>query len=241
MVAMAKSPPQINQTQVLVGLLVVAAFVIGILIPKNFLGGTGSGTTYTTQPNAPQTAATPIPGQKVKVSLGHLPFLGDKNAKVEVIEFGDFQCPFCGRFLKEVEPSLIKDYVDTGKAKFAFRHYAFLGQESTWAAEASECANEQGKFWDYHNYLYSHQGGENQGAFSKDNLKSFAATLGLNSSQFASCLDSDKYAKNVADDLSTGQKAGVNGTPGTFINGQLVVGAQPYASFKTIIDQELAK
>lgn len=236
---MAKSPtPQITQTQLLVGLLVVAAFVIGILMPKNFLNQIGSGT----YPSAsPQAAATPVPGQKVQVSLGHLPFLGSKNAKVEVVEFGDFQCPFCGRFYTDVEKQLIKDYVDTGKVKFAFRQYAFLGQESTWAANAAECANEQGKFWEYHNYLYEHQSGENQGAFSKDKLKGFSATLGLNTSQFNGCLDSEKYAKNVTNDFADGQKARVNGTPATFINGQLVSGAQPFTSFKTIIDQELSK
>lgn len=234
---MAKSPtPKITQTQVLVGLLVVAAFLIGFLLPKN--GPLLNLGNYQAQPSA---VATPAPGQKVEVGLGKLPFLGDKNAKVEVVEFGDFQCPFCGKFYTEVEKQLIKDYVDTGKVKFAFRHYAFLGQESTDAAIASECANEQGKFWEYHNYLYENQQGENQGAFSKDNLKKFAASLGLNTSQFNTCLDSGKYAKNVTDDFADGQKAGVSGTPATFINGQLVSGAQPYTSFKTVIDQELSK
>ncbi len=231
------SRPQLSQTNVLVGLLVIAAFVIGVLFTRmSFLEKGGS----TSQPTT-GTAQPPAPGQKVNVTTGHLPVLGNKNAKVSVVEFGDFQCPFCERWFKDVELNLIKDYVDTGKVKFAFRHYAFLGQESTWAAEASECANEQGKFWEYHNYLYNNQKGENQGAFSKDNLKSFAGFLGLNTSQFNSCLEAGKYSKNVTDDLSDGQKAGVTGTPGTFINGQLVVGAQPYSSFKTLIDQELSK
>jgi len=234
-----------NPTPVLVILLVVAAFLIGSLFTKvSYLekgGAAVSGTQTAQTPSQPNKPAAPVPGQKVNVSVGHLPVLGNKNAKVEVVEFGDFQCPFCGRFYKDVEQQLKKDYVDTGKVKFAFRHYAFLGQESTSAAEASECANEQGKFWEYHNYLYENQKGENQGAFSKENLKSFAATLGLNTSQFNSCLDSGKYAKNVTDDFSDGQNAGVNGTPATFINGQLVSGAQPFASFKTLIDQELSK
>ena len=105
--------------------------------------------------------------------------MGNKNAKVTIIEFADFQCPFCERFFKDAESNIIKDYVNSGKVKFAFRHYAFLGQESNFAAEASECANEQGKFWEFHDYLFKNQQGENQGAFTKDKLKGFAATLGL--------------------------------------------------------------
>ncbi len=188
-----------------------------------------------TQPNQP------APGAKVDVTLGHLPIKGKTLAKVTVVEFADFQCPFCERFFKDAEPNIIKDYVDSGKVKFAFRHYAFLGQESTWAAQASECANEQNKFWEYHDYLYSHQGAENSGAFAKDKLESFAQSLGLNADQFKTCLESDKYADKVKADFTDGQKAGVNGTPATFVNGQLVSGAQPYANFKTLIDAELAK
>ncbi len=191
-------------------------------------------------PNQP-TTLSPSPSQKVSVDIGHLPVLGNKNAKVTVVEFADFQCPFCERWFKNVKPNLIKDYVDTGKVKLAFRHYAFLGPESTWAAQASECASEQGKFWEYHDYLYDHQAAENSGAFAKDKLIGFAQALGLDMPKFSSCVESSKYAKNVSDDLSAGQKAGVNGTPATFINGQIVMGAQPYAAFKTIIDAQLAK
>jgi len=231
---------------ILIVLLLVASFLLGALTTKlalkqNFVGNSETAT----QPNSPQIAPNepnqPAPGAKVNVDAGHLPVLGNKNAKVTVIEFADFQCPFCERFFKDAAPNIIKDYVDTGKAKFAFRHYAFLGQESTDAAVASECANEQGKFWEYHDYLYNHQGAENSGAFAKDKLIGFATDLGFNTNQFSSCLSSDKYAKRVADDLAAGQKAGVSGTPTTFVNGQAVVGAQPYSAFKTLIDQELSK
>lgn len=241
---MAKSPtPQITQTQVLVGLLVVAAFVIGLLFPKNgtLFQGTGTGNIVPSQPTA-GTPSTPAPGQKVNVSVGHLPVLGDKNAKVTVVEFADLRCPFCERFFTDVEPNLIKDYVNTGKVKFAFRHYAFLGPASTVAANAVECANEQGKFWEFHDYLYKNQPPESDTSmYTVDNLSQIAGNLGLNSSQFKSCLSSNKYQKNIDADLADGQKAGVNGTPATVINGQLVVGAMPYDSFKKVIDQELSK
>ncbi len=181
----------------------------------------------------------PTPPTKVDVNPGHFPVKGDPNAKVTIVEFADFQCPFCEKFYTDTESQILKNYVDTGKAKFAFRHYAFLGQESTWAAEAAECANEQNKFWDYHDYLYTHQGQENSGAFSKDKLEGFAASLGLNTDQFKNCLETDKYAQKVKDDMADGQKAGVNGTPATFVNGTLISGAQPYSAFQTAIDAAL--
>lgn len=226
-----------SSTPILLVLLLIGAFLLGATTTKLLALPTKN----TALPPGQQIVPTPQPPSgKVNVDIGHLPVLGDKNAKVTVVEFADFQCPFCERFFKDVEVNIIKDYVNTGKVKFAFRHYAFLGQESTWAAEASECANEQGKFWEYHDYLYSHQGPENSGAFAKDKLEDFAKQLGLNSEQFNSCLETDKYAKAVADDLSAGQKAGVQGTPATFINGQIIIGTQPYSAFKTIIDQALA-
>src|SRR5581483_8456824 len=211
-----------TQSTILTVLLIVAAFYLGMLTQK--VSNLEKNQTAPAGTAAAQPSGAPAPG-----------------AKVTVIEFADFQCPFCEQWFKTVEPSLIKDYVDTGKVKFAFRQYAFLGQESTWAAEAAECANEQGKFWDFHDYLYNHQGQENSGTFSKANLEGFAATLGLNTSQFNQCLETDKYAKAVSDEFAEGQKAGVQGTPATFVDGQLVSGAQPYTAFKTLIDSELAK
>ncbi len=195
-----------------------------------------------TQGNTPNQA--PSPGAKVKVENGHLPALGKKDAKVTVIEFADFQCPFCERFFKDAGAGIKKDYVDTGKVKFIFRHYAFLGQESTWAAQASECANEQEKFWEYHDYLYAHQSGENQGTFSDTNLKSFAKNLGLDTTDFNKCLDENKYAQAVADSKTEGGKAGVTGTPKGFIlkNGKIVDtidGAEPLSMVKQKIDSAL--
>lgn len=234
-----KKKAPIPITYILVGLLVVAAFLLGTFWTKiQFLEKQNVAPSPTPQATAPN---APVLGARVEVDMGHFPVLGNKNAKVTVIEFADFQCPFCERFFTDVGKNLIKDYVDTGKIKFAFRSYAFLGQESIWAAQASECANEQGRFWEMHDYLFTHQMGENQGAFSKENLKGFAIALNLNSQKFDSCLDLDKYKEAVEKDLTAGKNAGVNGTPGTFVNGQLVVGAQPYSNFKAIIDAELKK
>ena len=167
--------------------------------------------------------------------------LGDKNALVTIVEYGDFQCPFCGKFFKDTEPVIRENYIKTGKVKFIYRDFAFLGQESFWAANAARCAGDQGKFWQYHDYLYGNQQGENQGAFSKANLKNFAASLSLDKEKFNACLDSNKYDEAVKKDSKAGADAGVQGTPGVFINDRLYVGALPTATFTQIIDDELNK
>lgn len=193
--------------------------------------------------NNQQAAAPQAPQAPTKVDVkitDQDPFLGDPNAKLTVVEFSDFQCPFCGRFFKDVAPQLKKDYIDTGKVKFVYKHLAFLGKESTDAANASECAKEQNKFWQYHDKLFNSQNGENQGAFSTDNLKKFAADLGLNTTQFNECLDGQKYNDHVQEDVAEANRLGFNSTPSTAVGDTPVIGAQPYNAFKTIIDQKLS-
>ena len=167
--------------------------------------------------------------------------LGDQNAAVTIIEYSDFQCPFCGKFFKETESVLREKYIKTGKVKFIYRNFAFLGPESIWAANAARCAGEQNKFWQYHDYLYGNQSGENQDAFSKDNLKSFAVVLGLDKEKFNACLDSEKYTDLIQKETKAGGESGVQGTPASFINGTLYPGALPIATFTQIIDDELNK
>ena len=185
---------------------------------------------------------------KVNIDLTNAMIIGDAKAPVTTVEYADFQCPFCERYFKQNQSTFVSQYVNSGKARFVWKDYAFLGQESVWAAEAARCANDQGKFWAYHDYLFTHQGAENSGAFSKANLKKFALALGLNAGQFNTCLDTDKYASLVQKETQEGSVIGVNGTPATFINGQLVtdgngnsVGAAPFATFQVIIDKILGK
>ncbi len=167
--------------------------------------------------------------------------LGDQNALVTIVEYSDFQCPFCAKFFKETESALREKYIKTGKVKFIYRNFAFLGEESLWAANAARCAGEQDKFWQYHDYLYNNQQGENLGAFSKDNLKSFAAAIGLDKEKFNACLESEKYTDLIQKETQAGGEAGVQGTPANFINGTLYPGALPTATFLQIIDSELEK
>jgi protein-disulfide isomerase len=131
---------------------------------------------------------------------------------------------------------LAPTYIDTGKAKVVFRQFAFIGDESQWAAQASECANAQNKFWVFADYVFSHQAGENKGAFSIDNLKGFAKQVGLDTNAFNACLDSGKYQAVVQQETTEGQQRGVRATPTFFVNGQRLEGLLPVNQFASMID-----
>lgn len=164
---------------------------------------------------------------------------GDANAPVTIEEWADFQCPACGIFARQTEPQLLATYVAKGQVKIVFHHFAFLGAESNWAAEAAECAGEQGKFFEFHDKLYASQAGENRGTFSKDNLKKMGADLGLGPG-FAACVDSGKYAQTVRDEQKVGQGKGVSKTPTLYVNGRKLEGAYSFDEMKNIIDPLLA-
>lgn len=161
---------------------------------------------------------------------------GDPTAPVTIIEFSDFQCPFCRRAFDQVLPQIVHDYIDTGKATLVYKHTAFLGLESSWAAIAAECAADQNRFWDFHNLLFSRQNGENQGAFNKDKLLGFAQELKLDLAKFEPCLNNEETLARVQADAQEGRQAGVTGTPTFFINGQKIAGARPYDQFQAIIE-----
>ena len=147
---------------------------------------------------------------------------GPADSKVVVTEYGDFQCPACKTFALNIEPKIRTEFADTGKVLFQFRHMAFIGEESTRAAEASECANDQGRFWDFYEKIYQEQGGENVGTYSENNLNRFAADLKLNTDEFKQCLSSGKYRGKVAQETQVGQQKGVNQTPSVLINDKLI-------------------
>ncbi len=224
--------------------IVVIALAVGGLAGRYIFPATGAAAgnqnIAPSQPSAP--GGNPVAGPvKFDVSVDDDPTLGNKDAKVTIIEFSDFQCPFCGRFYTQTELQLKKDYVDTGKVLFVYRDFPLssIHPNAQKAAEASECADEQGKFWEYHDLLFTKQDpwADTDGITA---FKQYAKDLGLNTGQFNSCLDTGKYASEVDKDFQDGSNAGVSGTPSFFINGQQVVGAQPYSVFKQMIDSELA-
>lgn len=228
-----------NIINAILGLQLVLLGVFGwqLMSIKSELADGGSGAKVVAK--APTQQANPEPAQAagpvdvVVTSDDHV--RGGENAKVTIVEYSDFECPFC-----EAAYPTIKQVMDTygDDVRIVYRHFplSFHAQAQK-SAEASECAADQGKFWEYHDMVFENQalisGGVTQ-------FKKWAADLRLNTTRFNSCLDSGEKADEVTDDMNSGVALGVSGTPGFFINGISVVGAQPFSSFKQIIDQELA-
>lgn len=186
--------------------------------------------------NSPESDA-PEQESAVSFSLEGEPSLGNSEAKVTVVEFSDFQCPFCAKFVLEIFPQIKQEYIDMGKIRMVFKNFPLMNihENAEGSAEASECANDQGKFWEYKEKLF-----QNQQALSVGNLKQYAKDLGMNEGQFNSCFDSKKYADEVSQDLIEGITAGVTGTPTFYINGEKLVGALPFSEFQRVIDAQLS-
>src|SRR5918996_2258609 len=177
----------------------------------------------------------PPPVLRVEVSVGGAPFKGPAKAPVTIVEFSDFYCPFCRRVL----PTLAQLESQYGeKIKLVFRDFPIdsLHPGASKAHEAARCANEQGKFWPYHDKLFSSPPKSGPEIF-----KGFAKELGLDATAFESCFDSGKYQATVKKDVEEGNRVGVTGTPAFFINGRMISGAQPLESFVRVIDDELAR
>lgn len=167
-------------------------------------------------------------------------FLGDEDAPVTIIEFSDFQCPYCEKWSNETGAEIKKRYIEEGLVRLGYWHFPFLGNQSVWAAEASECAADQDSFWAYHDYLYQPTGGEGGKSLNKENLKQIAVELNLDAEAFNECLDSGKFTQVVQGQRSVAQQIGVSSTPTFLINGEPVVGAQPFPAFEKVIEQELS-
>lgn len=169
------------------------------------------------------------------------PILGNPSAPVTIIEFGDYQCHQCFNWYHKTKPIIYENYIQTGKVNLVFVDLAFLGRDSPKAAQAAYCAEDQGKFWEYHDLLYQSQEGIDDGWANSERLKAFAFSLGLDSELFNSCLDSSKFSKRVQYNVGEAKKHGANATPTFIIVGpdgaqQKLVGAQPYTVFKNVID-----
>ncbi len=183
----------------------------------------------------------------IRSSIDDDPIVGSEDAKVVLIEFSDFQCPFCSRFWEQTLPSIKENYVETGKIQFVYRDFPLdnLHPQATPASEASECAHEQDMFWDFHDKLYL-----NYQSLNVDNYRTWAEELGIDMTQFNDCVDSKKYQSEVRNDFSDGQSSGVTGTPGFVIGikqedgtvvGENIKGAQPYSVFEAAIEKYLAQ
>lgn len=240
---------------VLVVLLILASFLIGALYTKVQFLEKGAQVAKTTPDTAGKVAAAAdqpaqpqVPeNNPVDVDVTGAPTLGDKKAKVAIVEYTDYQCPFCKKLFDDAYPQIKKEYIDTGKVQYFVRDFPLfqIHPQAQKAAEAANCALDQGKFWEMHDTLF-----QNQSSILPDDLKKYAVNLGLNSDKFNNCLDTSQFADKIKKEQSDGEKLGVRGTPASFVgvvNGNtvtqavMVSGAVPFETFKTTIEDQLKK
>ncbi len=169
------------------------------------------------------------------------PILGDPDAPITIVEFGDYQCHQCYNWFHNTKPAIMREYIETGKANLVFVDLAFLGRDSPKAAQATYCAEDQQMYWQYHEMLYNSQEPTIDGGWANsERLKAFAFALGLDMGLFESCLDSNKYSKRVQYNSQQARDHDVRGTPGFFVVGpdgqEQLGGAQPFSVFKQVLD-----
>jgi protein-disulfide isomerase len=207
----------------IIAVIVAAIFVVAILIAAN---ARSSGGVVIPEPRTyPFTEGTTM---------------GMEDAPVQMVEFSDFQCPFCREFHQESLPRIIETYIETGKVQFIYRNYAILGPHSFRAAKGSLCAAEQDSFWVYHDYLFANQNEGDPTAFTNERLEAFAGKAGLDVNRFRACLIDDRTHSQIENDYLIAQNAGANSTPSFLINGNLIRGAQSYEVFIAAIESALA-
>ncbi len=219
MSARKRAQKKSNTSLWIIGGVIVAAVIVLGLVVINL--------------SAPRTPRVPA-----QTSSGRI--LGSADAPVTIDMYSDFQCPVCRRADLMIQ-QLAPKYIDTGKAKVVYHNFAFIGRESTQAALAAECANDQGKFWAYATNLFDNQIGENVGAFSDANLKRFAQELNLDTAAFNACYDSAKHSALIQQELDAGRALGIKATPSFFINGQFIEGLLSPDQFSQTIESYIPK
>jgi protein-disulfide isomerase len=200
-----------NTRLITIGVIVVGALLIAIAL---------------IYPNIQPAFKVVAPEQVNRSNVNGLT-VGDTSAPAKIEVFEDFQCPACQQFTQNIEPLVLSELVETGKAYYVFYNYPFLDRNSTTkesrdVANASLCANEQGKFWEYHDTLFANWNGENEGNFKKSRLIDFASVVNLNVDDFSACVNENRYADEVQASFDLGTSMGVSGTPSVFVNGQQV-------------------
>lgn len=223
--------------------------LIVILVPLAFLVGISSGYfIWNTDGINPQNSGSPDDSETPSLLAGPVstqemprfdipiegdPYLGPEDAPIVIVEFSDFNCTYCRRFHSETFQVLLETYPD--QIRFVYRDYPILSNESYYAAQAAQCAFEQGEFWEFHDLLFS-----GELSLGREAYKTYADVVGLDSEELLDCLDDERFAEEVSRDASFASNLGVTGTPTFFINGIPMVGAQPLSQFVSIIDEELA-
>ena len=228
-------------------ILLASILIAAVLIAGSVIYSTGvKNIKPETQTAAIQEATQKITGPQIDDDV----ILGDAQAAVTIFIFSDYQCPFCGKFFKESELLIRKNYVETGKLKMVYKDLAFLGPESIVAAQAAECAKDQGKYWAYHDAIFEIEikefetlgNNEHTGNLNKETFKKIASDLKMNTDEFLACFDSQKYAAEVEKDTKEANSIMERpSTPTIFINDKMIQGAYPYNVFSQAIDEALSK
>ena len=180
-----------------------------------------------------------------EMNIVHAPLMGSESAGITLVEFGDYQCEMCKHWFDNTRQQIVENYIDTGKINMIFLDVPFLGNDSAFASMASYCAQDQGRYWDYHVMLYQHQEGIDSGWASNERLKSFAFTLGLNMDEFSDCVDTNKYHHSVKSNFYKNSAMIESLSTPTFLiidaSGETksIRGAQPYSVFEKVIESML--
>lgn len=236
------SPPDLRR---LVGPAVALLAVVALGVAA--LGSSDPDTTGSAQPSAEpssrttdRASASPAPDQEpptlARRTAGDPRAKGDVDAPVVMVEWADFQCPFCGRFARETAPELVERYVDEGVLRIEWRDFPYMGPESRVAAHASRAAAEQDAFWDFHDELYAEPREPNSGALTEDAMVALADDLGLDTEAFTATMNDPATATAVDEEFQHAQQLGINGTPAFLVNGRPIMGAQPLDAFVQAIE-----
>jgi protein-disulfide isomerase len=221
--------------------------LVSVLALAGLLGCSTPAPTPTSTPTARAETPTPEPGNTPQATTEPLipldddPILGSPDAPVTMIEYSEYLCPYCRRFVLETLPLIEERYIDTGQVKLVFRDFPVHGQGAIAMAMVAECAGDQGKFWEMHKVLFQRVDEWSASEELLATLQGYADELGLDQEAFTSCLEQGTPLERIQEDYNLGVQDGVSGTPSFVINGELVVGAQPFEEFQRVIDEKLAE
>lgn len=233
-----------------IGAGIAAAVIIGVFFIFNGpMSNNGFKIEDITPSDAEKNVSTEEIPKTVKMSTFYnntSPVLGDVNAPITIVEFGDYQCFYCNRFFHDTEDQINESYIKTGKVKMFFKDYVLIGQDSVVAAHAAHCADEQGKFWQYHDTLYNHWKGENNGWASAENQLKFAKEVDLDITKFTECMSSERHLEKIRTSTEDAKSLRIAGTPAFFVIGPnnkiiKVPGAQPYDVFVNVLESDELK
>ncbi len=228
--------------------LAIGAAIASIVIIVAFLGfdGISNEAELVIEPT-PTIQETGPPKITMETFLANgSPMLGNPNAPVTLVEFGDYQCKFCNVFFHSTEDDILKNYVETGRVKMIFKDYNIIGPDSISASHGAHCANDQGLFWEYHDILYSNWTGENNGWASSENLVKFAQEINLDMDEWSECITNRSHSQTILASNEDAKTLGITGTPAFFVIGPdgkftRIFGAQPFEVFANIFEIELNK